>query len=45
MIYNDTNHGAKGPVSLQFGDLGHGRGAVKPNEEQYFNRMGTDHRG
>src|SRR3954454_3145655 len=29
MIYNDTDHGSKGPVSLQFGDLGHGRGAEK----------------
>jgi predicted acyl esterase len=41
MIYNDTNHGQKGPVSLQFGDLGHGRGAVKANQEQYFNDRGS----
>jgi pimeloyl-ACP methyl ester carboxylesterase len=41
MIYNDTNHGAKGPVSLQFGDLGHGRGAEKIGEETYFNDKGA----
>jgi predicted acyl esterase len=41
MIYNDTDHGSKGPVSLQFGDLGHGRGAVKANQEQYFNDQGA----
>jgi pimeloyl-ACP methyl ester carboxylesterase len=41
MIYNDTNHGQKGPVSLQFGDLGHGRGAVKANQEHYFNDKGA----
>jgi pimeloyl-ACP methyl ester carboxylesterase len=41
MIYNDTDHGAKGPVSLQFGDLGHGRGANKANQEQYFNDKGA----
>ena len=41
MIYNDTNHGAKGPVSLQFGDFGHGRGAEKIGEEQYFNDKGA----
>jgi predicted acyl esterase len=41
MIYNDTDQGRKGPVSLQFGDLGHGRGAVKANEEQYFNEKGA----
>src|SRR4051812_9081699 len=41
MIYNDTNQGRKGPVSLQFGDLGHGRGAVKANEDQYFNDKGA----
>jgi predicted acyl esterase len=41
MIYNDTDHGSKGPVSLQFGDLGHGRGAIKPNQEQYFNDQGA----
>ncbi|HEX4735624.1 MAG TPA: CocE/NonD family hydrolase [Thermoleophilaceae bacterium] len=41
MIYNDTNHGTKGPVSLQFGDLGHGRGAVKANENQHFNDQGA----
>jgi hypothetical protein len=41
MIYNDTDHGKKGPVSLQFGDLGHGRGASKANEEQYFNDQGA----
>jgi predicted acyl esterase len=41
MIYNDTRHGAKGPVSLQFGDLGHGRGAEKLGEEQYFNDKGA----
>jgi X-Pro dipeptidyl-peptidase C-terminal non-catalytic domain len=40
MIYNDTNHGQKGPVSLQLGDLGHGRGGVKANQEQYFNTQG-----
>jgi len=41
MIYGDTNQGRKGPVSLQLGDFGHGRGAVKPNEEQYFNDRGA----
>jgi hypothetical protein len=41
MIYNDTDHGQKGPVSLQFGDLGHGRGAIKPNQEHYFNDKGA----
>src|SRR3954447_5887362 len=41
MIYNDTNQGRKGPVSLQFGDLGHGRGAVKANEDQFFNDKGA----
>jgi hypothetical protein len=41
MIYNDTDHGAKGPVSLQFGDFGHGRGAEKIGEEQYFNDKGA----
>jgi predicted acyl esterase len=41
MIYNDTGHGAKGPLSLQFGDLGHGRGGVKANTEQYFNDKGA----
>jgi predicted acyl esterase len=41
MIYNDTNHGAKGPVSMQFGDFGHGRGAEKLDEEQHFNDEGA----
>ena len=41
MIYNDTDHGRKGPVSLQLGDTGHGRGAVKPNQEQYWNNQGA----
>jgi len=41
MIYNDTDHGQKGPVSLQFGDLGHGRGAEKVGQEQYFNDKGA----
>jgi predicted acyl esterase len=41
MIYNDTDHGRKGPVSLQLGDLGHGRGANKANQEQYFNNQGA----
>jgi hypothetical protein len=41
MIYNDTNHGQKGPVSLQLGDLGHGRAANKANQEQYFNNQGS----
>jgi fermentation-respiration switch protein FrsA (DUF1100 family) len=41
MIYDDTNHGQKGPVSLQLGDTGHGRGAVKANEEQYWNDQGA----
>src|SRR3954452_25238713 len=41
MIYNDTDHGQKGPVSLQFGDLGHGRGAEKAGQEQYFNDKGA----
>jgi hypothetical protein len=41
MIYNDTNHGTTSPVSLQFGDLGHGRGPVKANENQYFNDQGA----
>jgi hypothetical protein len=41
MIYNDTDSGRKGPVSLQFGDLGHGRGANKPKAEQFFNDQGA----
>src|SRR4051794_7045029 len=41
MIYNDTDQGRKGPVSLQFGDLGHGRGANKPLQEQYLNDKGA----
>jgi predicted acyl esterase len=41
MIYNDLDHGSKSPVSLQFGDLGHGRGAVKVNQEQFFNDQGA----
>ena len=41
MIYNDTDHGRKGPVSLQVGDFGHGRGAIKANEEQYLNDQGA----
>jgi hypothetical protein len=41
MIYDDTNHGQKGPVSLQLGDTGHGRGAVKANEEHYWNDQGA----
>jgi fermentation-respiration switch protein FrsA (DUF1100 family) len=41
MIYNDTNHGTGSPVSLQFGDLGHGRGPVKANENQFFNDQGA----
>ena len=41
MIYNDTDHGQRGPVSLQFGDLGHGRGAEKVGQEQYFNDKGA----
>jgi pimeloyl-ACP methyl ester carboxylesterase len=41
MIYGDTDQGRKGPVSLQLGDLGHGRGATKANEEQYFNDRGA----
>jgi predicted acyl esterase len=41
MIYNDTNQGRKGPVSLQFGDLGHGRGALKAGEDQFFNDNGA----
>ncbi|HEY2216786.1 MAG TPA: CocE/NonD family hydrolase C-terminal non-catalytic domain-containing protein, partial [Solirubrobacteraceae bacterium] len=41
MIYGDTDQGRKGPVSLQLGDTGHGRGAVKANEEQYWNDQGA----
>jgi pimeloyl-ACP methyl ester carboxylesterase len=41
MIYGDTDQGRKGPVSLQLGDLGHGRGAVKANENQFFNDQGA----
>lgn len=41
MIYGDTDGGRKGPVSLQFGDLGHGRGANKPKAEQFFNDQGA----
>jgi|tagenome__1003787_1003787.scaffolds.fasta_scaffold20982933_5 pimeloyl-ACP methyl ester carboxylesterase len=41
MIYGDTNQGRKGPVSLQLGDLGHGRGANKPLQEQFFNDQGA----
>ncbi|MEA2423994.1 MAG: type transport system ATP-binding protein, partial [Thermoleophilaceae bacterium] len=40
-IYGDTDSGRKGPVSLQFGDLGHGRGANKPEENQFFNDQGA----
>jgi pimeloyl-ACP methyl ester carboxylesterase len=40
MIYGDTDQGRKGPVSLQLGDLGHGRGANKPNEDQFFDGQG-----
>jgi hypothetical protein len=41
MIYGDTDSGRKGPVSLQFGDLGHGRGANKLEAEQFFNDQGA----
>ena len=41
MIYGDTNQGRKSPVSLQFGDLGHGRGANKANADRYFNDQGA----
>jgi X-Pro dipeptidyl-peptidase (S15 family)/X-Pro dipeptidyl-peptidase C-terminal non-catalytic domain len=41
MIYGDTDGGKKGPVSLQFGDLGHGRGANKLNAEKFFNDQGA----
>lgn len=41
MIYGNTDQGRKGPVSLQLGDLGHGRGAIKANQEQYFNDKGA----
>jgi hypothetical protein len=41
MIYGDTDAGRKGPVSLQFGDLGHGRGANKAKAEQFFNDQGA----
>jgi hypothetical protein len=41
MIYGDTDGGRKGPVSLQFGDLGHGRGANKLKAEQFFNDQGA----
>src|SRR5207244_2759220 len=41
MIYGDTDQGRKGPVSLQLGDLGHGRGGIKANQEQYFNDKGA----
>lgn len=41
MIYGDTHQGRKGPVSLQLGDLGHGRGANKANQEQFFNDKGA----
>ena len=38
-IYNQV-HGA-GPVSLQFGDLGHSRGSNKPTVNQAFNEQGA----
>src|SRR3954452_4200223 len=41
MIYGDTDQGRKGPVSMQLGDLGHGRGANKPLQEQFFNNQGA----
>jgi pimeloyl-ACP methyl ester carboxylesterase len=41
MIYDATNHGLKGPVSMQLGDTGHGRGAIKANEEHYWNDQGA----
>jgi hypothetical protein len=41
MIYGDTDGGRKGPVSLQFGDLGHGRAANKLKAEQFFNDQGA----
>jgi fermentation-respiration switch protein FrsA (DUF1100 family) len=41
MIYGDTDGGREGPVSLQFGDLGHGRGANKAKAEQFFNDQGA----
>lgn len=40
-IYADTEQGREGPVALQFGDLGHGRGANKPAQEQFFNDQGA----
>lgn len=41
MIYGATDQGRNGPVSLQLGDLGHGRGANKPGQEQFFNNQGA----
>jgi X-Pro dipeptidyl-peptidase-like protein len=41
MIYGDTDNGRQGPVSLQFADLGHGRGANKANENRFFNDQGA----
>jgi pimeloyl-ACP methyl ester carboxylesterase len=40
-IYRDTDGGRKGPVALQVGDLGHGRGANKPNENRFFQDQGA----
>jgi predicted acyl esterase len=40
-IYNDTNGGTEGPVALQLGDLGHGRGANKPAMDAFFNAQGA----
>jgi hypothetical protein len=40
-IYRDTGNGTKGPVALQMGDLGHGRGANKPNAEHFLNDQGA----
>jgi predicted acyl esterase len=40
-IYADTEQGREGPVALQFGDLGHGRGANKAAQEQFFSDQGA----
>jgi pimeloyl-ACP methyl ester carboxylesterase len=39
--YRMTDNGRNGPVALQLGDLGHGRGANKANQEQFLNDQGA----
>ena len=41
-IYDATANGKNGPVALQLGDLGHGRGANKPGENDFFDKQGAD---